>query len=287
MEYALLACSLSAGIAKNLLSKSANKNASAFGDLMNINLLIALFGIVVFIFGNTFRIDGSPLLFLLLALFYGLMTIGSQTFFMFAVQSGEVSVCSIIYSANFIIPTVFAVLAYHDPISVCKAIGIGMICAAIILVSQPGSNRRTVKSIVFALLAMLCSAGVGIIQKVFAHEFGNGQSTTFLFYAFLFMFVVAFILKAVTLRAPALKAEGHLKQNILAKILLAFCVVLANKLNMYLSAALPATILFPILNGGTVVFSAICSIILFKDRVTVRKLIALPVTVAAIVLFAF
>ncbi|MCQ2399996.1 MAG: EamA family transporter, partial [Clostridia bacterium] len=272
MDYLLLSCSLVAGIFKNLLSKSVNKGGSSFGDMMNVNIYIALVGLTVFAFGNGFTVDGDVLLFLTLALLYGLFTIGSQTFFMFAVDDGEVSVSSIIYSSNFVIPTFFAVIFFGDVINVFKGVGIAVIIVAIILVSQPNGNKNTVRSLIFSVLAMLCSAGVGIIQKVFGRVYGNGQSVVFLFFAFSFMLVVTLLMKAFTFKKERLKAQTRITEKFPMKVVLAAAVVLANKLNLYLAAVLPATVFFPILNGGTVVFSAVLAVLIFKDKITVRKI---------------
>ena len=292
VNYLLLALSLTAGILKNIFSKAANGKSSTFGGMININILTAILGILVFSAGNPFRIAGDAGLFLLLAFLYGLFTVGSQTFFMIAVRGGEVSVSSIIYSSNFIIPSFFAVIAYHEAVSAPRLIGMGLMLLAIVLVSGNPGQKKLSKAVAYAVAAMLCSACVGIIQKVFGATYGNGESTMFLFCAFVSVLLVSLLLKLVPSKDGTKQTkeadadDGGRTKRIVFKLILALCVVVANKLNLYLSAALPAMIFFPVLNGGTVVFSAMVSALLFGEKLTARKLLALPAVLAGVILFA-
>lgn len=286
MAYVFLGISLAAGVCKSVLSKSVNKADAKLGDLMNVNILIGLLGTVVFLFNNPFTVDGDFFLFLVLAFLLGLLTVGSQTFFMFAVKDGEVSVCSIVYSSNFILPTVFSALVYRDSLTAWKIIGMTLMLIAVVLVSGKGENKATARSVFFAVLAMLCSAGVGIVQKVFAHVYGNGQSTFFLFFAFAFVLLSSLAVKGLAGKSEDLKATDKITENLFLKTVLAVSVILANKLNLYLAGALPATVFFPILNGGTVVLSAVAGAIFYKDKFTVKKTIAIPVSLLAIVVFS-
>lgn len=51
--------------------------------------------------------------------------------------------------------------------------------------------------------------------------------------------------------------------------------------------ALGASVTFPIINGGTIVFSAISGLAFFKEKLTVSTVISLIIVVASTVLFAF
>ena len=231
MNYILLIISLILGVTKNIIPKSGKNEFQCFNNLMSVNIITAIVGIVIFASkGIDFSLlSGAP--FIAMAFLYGLCTLGSQSLYMIAAQAGSVSVCSLIYAACFIIPTVFTAICYSESFSAFRIIGIATMLLSVVMISVKGEeNTKGSKS------------------------------------------------------APTQK---YSKKFYLLALLLSLSVVIANKLNMFLVGALPGLVFFPVINGGTIMFSAIVSKYLFKEKLSVLSWCGIFTGILAIILIAF
>lgn len=203
-------------------------------------------------------------------------------------KSSSVSVCSLIYASCFVIPTVYSVIRNGETISLSKLFGIMLLLFSVVLVSlkNKSDNGSSRKSIKYAVLAMCSAGGVGILQKEFGNIYPQDLLNTFLLLAFFFMLISAVIFKL----ALSLKTKNnplHITGCFFVPaILLSLSVVFANKLNLILVANIPGIILFPLINGGTIMLSAVCSGIFFKEKLTVRIWTGIVIGIAAIILIA-
>lgn len=294
LNYILLLISLALGTGKNLFSKWGEKSFGSLSGLMSVNILTSLLAVLVFAVSGAHLLAADPL-FLVLALLYGALTLGSQSFYITAVKGGSVAICSLIYAASFILPTVYSVIRTHESVPLTKAGGILLMMLAVVLVSlkqKSGTDIAAQKGgsrIWLAFLAMLCAGSVGIIQKVFGGRYPSEMLNTFLLMAFLSMLVFSLLGKlaaALCARktdAPRLRYDRHF---LLPAILLALCVVFANRLNLLLVAALPGIVFFPLINGGTIMLSAVGSGVFFHEKIIRRTWIGILIGLVAIVLIA-
>lgn len=294
LNYILLLISLALGTGKNLFSKWGEKSFGSLSGLMSVNILTSLLAVLVFAVSGAHLSAADPL-FLVLALLYGALTLGSQSFYITAVKGGSVAICSLIYAASFILPTVYSVIRTHESVPLTKAGGILLMMLAVVLVSlkqKSGTDIAAQKGgsrIWLAFLAMLCAGSVGIIQKVFGGRYPSEMLNTFLLMAFLSMLVFSLLGKlaaALCARktdAPRLRYDRHF---LLPAILLALCVVFANRLNLLLVAALPGIVFFPLINGGTIMLSAVGSGVFFHEKIIRRTWIGILIGLVAIVLIA-
>lgn len=295
LNYLLLLVSLALGTGKNLFSKWGERSFGSLDGLMSVNILTSIMAVIVFaLSGLCFSgIDG---VFILLALVYGALTLGSQSFYITAVKGGSVAVCSLIYASCFVIPTVYSVIRSHEAVSVTKAAGILLMIVSVILVSlrskdaaAPTGSAQKGGSIGFALLAMLCAGSVGILQKVFGVRYSADTLGTFLLLAFAAMLLFSGFGKGLLClrqRQNGAPAFHYDRSFFLPAVLLSVCVVFANRLNLLLVAALPGIVFFPLINGGTIMLSAIGSGVFFHEKIRLRVWLGIAIGVIAIVLIA-
>lgn len=294
LNYILLLISLALGTGKNLFSKWGEKSFGSLSGLMSVNILTSLLAVLVFAVSGAHLSAADPL-FLVLALLYGALTLGSQSFYITAVKGGSVAICSLIYAASFILPTVYSVIRTHESVPLTKAGGILLMMLAVVLVSlkqKSGTDIAAQKGgsrIWLAFLAMLCAGSVGIIQKVFGGRYPSEMLNTFLLMAFLSMLVFS-LLGKLAAALCARKTDAHRlrydRHFLLPAILLALCVVFANRLNLLLVAALPGIVFFPLINGGTIMLSAVGSGVFFHEKIIRRTWIGILIGLVAIVLIA-
>ena len=286
--YILLSVSLCLGVAKNIVSKWGEKSFGFLNGLMSVNIMTSIVALAVFSSGITGIKSAFAPLFIVMALIYGLLTLGSQSLYITAMKSSSVSVCSLIYASCFVIPTVYSVIRNGETISLSKLFGIMLLLFSVVLVSlkNKSDNDSSRKSIKYAVLAMCSAGGVGILQKEFGNIYPQDLLNTFLLFAFFFMFLSSLIFKLVLLVKDEKQPVTYNRLFFVPAILLSLSVVFANKLNLILVANIPGIIFFPLINGGTIMLSAVCSGIFFKEKLTVRIWTGIVIGIAAIILIA-
>lgn len=282
MNYILTAVSVILGTGKNITSKLGKGYFSDINGCARVNAVTSVIACIVFMLSIGYWNKSCNAVFFLFSFLYGLCTFLSQIFYIKAVKDGPVSVCSLIYSCGFIIPTVFAAIAFRENVTLLKITGILLLILCIFLVSYSKEKTDKYNWLFPACLAMLSSGAVGILQKTVRQFYPDWYMDEYLFHAFAFMLIIS--LAAMKLSKPVNREFN--KSYILCTLFLAVCVVGANKLNLRLSGIMPGVIFFPAVNGGCLVLSSVMSRVIFKERFSTVKILGLIGSVAAIVLTA-
>ena len=286
--YILLLLSLCLGVSKNIISKWGEKSFGFLNGLMSVNIITSIVALFVFATGISGIGRAISPLFFLMAFLYGIFTLASQSFYITAVKGGSVSICSLIYASCFIIPTIYSVIRNGETVGLYKGLGIAFMIFSVILVSLKNNTDKNFsqKSIKYALLAM-CSAGsVGILQKEFGNIYPQNLLDTFLLLAFFFMLIASVMFKIFISTRIKKQSVIYNKLFFIPAVLLSLSVVFANKLNLILVANIPGIIFFPLINGGTIMLSAISSGIFFKEKITARIWTGITIGIVAIILIA-
>ena len=288
MAYFLLAVSLGLSVLKNLLSKGGRDVFRGGRNLMLSNVMTGAVAMIVFaIAGVDFSAFRDPL-FVTLAFLYGLATVGSQSLYIMAVRNGSLSICSLIYSASFLIPTVFSAVVYREPMTWNKVVGMLCMLLAILLVSGKGKGPEKMGRLswILVFLSMLCSGSVGVLQRVVGHRWNGENQTGYLCGAFVCLFILSGI-GPVLFRKRGERIEYSKRRFLLFGGAMAVCVTFANRLNTYLGGgALPGMVFFPVLNGGCILLSALASRVLFRERLSLRQLIGIGIGLCAMICLA-
>ncbi len=288
MVYILLVISLCFGVIKNIVPKVAGKEFSGFSNLMVVNIITAILAMLVFFVSGVGFLYMTNAMFILLAAAYGFCTLGSQSLYMIAVKKGSVSICSLIYAACFIIPTVFTAIYSGERFSVFRAVGIVVMLASVFMVSAKSytkSENTSKRYLIPAFLAMISAGGMGILQRIFVQQYNGEGLNEFLFLSFAFMLVISVVLKLLVKDKDDMEVKYERKFYVLA-LLMSVCVVAANKLNLWLVVELPGMLFFPVINGGTTMLSTLTSRAMFNERLSVLGWAGIIIGVGAIVLIA-
>lgn len=290
MNYFLMLLSVSASTTKSLLSKKLNAVGNCRYGLALSNSLIfssALAGILLFAVLTGF--GGISPLTVFLSLLYACAITAAQLLYMEALGCGAVSVTAFIYACGFLLPTAAGVLFWHEALTVTKASGTLLLLLAFFLIvrnpkkaGQAGETQSGagLKWKLCSFGAMTMSGVLGILQKVHQTSAHKGELNSFLVLALsgalLLSLLLAFLFRG---ERENVAFTGGLTAAAL------ICGVIfggANILNLKLSGLVPATVQFPLVNGGTIILTAVMGRIVYRERLTWRKRAGILVGILAI-----
>ena len=174
-----------------------------------------------------------------------------------------------------IIPTLMSVLVFGEKPRIVQVLGVLLAVIAIVLMQGKGSS--TAKSTIALLLLLVVTGFSNSMSKIFERVGNPALSDHFLFY----IFVMATLLCAVLCMMKKQKLA-------LADVLCGAAIGIPNYYSarfMLLSLnEVPAVVAYPSYSVSSIVLVTLAGMLLFREKLSRRKLIALGIILAALVL---
>ena len=222
----------------------------------------------------------------LLAVAYGVLTVLSQWMYTLSLTRCPVSVCAMVYSFGFILPTVFGTVVWREPVNAFKIVSI-LLCIGTIFLASGKSDAGSAKPRGLPLpliVAMLASGGLGIVQKLQQKSAASGETGMFLCLAFVLATLLS-LLAALAARKDAAPKARIAPALALPILIVGVCMAAANTANTLLAGLLPSAVIFPTVNVGFILASLAASALLLKEKPTRRQIAAFALGITAILLF--
>lgn len=228
------------------------------------------------------------------AIIFGVITALGCVFSLAATGIGPLSYTTVIISSSTVITALSGCIFWHEQIKITQIIGIALmaVCLVCSVKKDDVQTKTSLKWLFLCLIAMLFSGGVGIMQKV--HQTSEHASEL---YAFLVIsFEISTVASLITLAFSIRRDIGHVFINSAgspSKICLmiaivgaasGICVAACNAINLYLSGQMPSAVLFPILNGGSLAIVVIASMIIFREKLSLKQWIGIILGGVAVLL---
>lgn len=225
---------------------------------------------------------------LLLAALFGVANVLFQLCYLSAMKSGPVSITVLI--ANFaVIPTsLFGVIAYGEPFSWIKCMGLLLIVISFFLTVKPSAEERSFnwKWLLLALSAAVCSASCTLLQKSHQHTAFSEERSLFVTYAYIVAALISAVL-VLLMRAKGNRITFRLQFSLLWPALLTgFVLALYQFLVLWLAGEMDSMVMFPVNSSTCILVSFLFGILFFKDRLSVRQWIGSAIGIAAVVLIS-
>lgn len=279
----LLAVSVGCSTARAIFSKKLSAQGNDQHFYITQALLFAVAAAVIGIVNIKDMVYPSATT-ALLALAYGILTISSQWTYTIALSKAPVSVCAMVYSFGFIIPTVFGTVLWHEAVTILKIISILLCIGTILLTSIKPENKTKVSELPASLIiAMLSSGGLGLVQKLQQRSDAHNETGVFLFLAFVLAMLFSLAASVFTRKKAGQKCR--IAKAALPILLVGISMALANTANTLLAGLLPSAVVFPIVNVGVILASLTISVVALKERLSKNQIAAFCLGIAAILLF--
>ncbi len=292
MHYLYIVLSVIAGSAKSTFSKILNPCTTSPRGFGLVNTLISVAAALVILFLNGW-IQYDKTYSLLLGILFGICTTAAQYLYMRAFSYGNVSVVTFIYSCGFLLPTAAGTVIWSEVLSVPVIIGCLLLLVSFLLCAKKttGDNGksqscfRNPKGVLYAFGAMCCSGMLGILQKLHQTSAEKDALGTFLCTAFGVSALISGLIAVFPHHNKNVSGTECKPHRILfTAIVCGICIGIANHVNLILSGALPAALVFPITNGGVVVLSALVGRVVFRERLSPSALSGIILGIISVII---
>ena len=279
--YLILSVFLSMG--RNIMSKKTANDANEKSQFFLTQTVLFFSSALLLLVFNIKNLATVSAVTLIYGIIYGVLLILSQWMLTIALKYGGTSVCTVIYSLGFILPTISGALFWNETFTFINIVGVFIAIVVILLTAKKNEKEsKSPKSFVpFIVIAMISSGGLGIMQKVQQSTDAADEKGVFLFVAFTFAFcssLVAFLVCRDGLM--------HGRAKVLYPAITGICFGGANLCNTILAGRMKSAVFFPVQNVSTILLSTLFGVVIFKEKITSKTVAIIILTIAVIILFS-
>lgn len=251
------------------------------------NALLGLMTAVIFFALNGFKAAFS-LYSLVMAGTMSLLVMGYNIIGFRILKSNTVAMYTLfLMTGGMVLPYLWGLLFLNESFSVLRTAGLIVILAGIVLSNFSG-ERINFKRIIMCLAVFVLNGCVSIISKMHQSQttFDSVNAAEFIILGGIFKFLLAGILfLAFKKRDSSASNSISLKQAVIIITISAVIGGVSYMLQLLGAKALPATVLYPFITGGSIVFSALAGVTLFKDKLSAKLIISVILCFAGTLMF--
>jgi len=203
--------------------------------------------------------------------------------FYLALECGPFGLTSLIISYSLVLPTIYGLVWLDEPLTVLKTAGLVFLLISLWLVrpNSGGKEKITSRWVIFTIIAFVGNGFCTIIQKSQQLAFDGMYKSEF-------MIAALIIVTAVFTVFAFIKERGTMKQFIrhgtVTSVLCGAANGLTNYLVMVITATVAASVFFPVISAGQIIFAFLCSFLLYKEKLSKPQVVGVIFGVAALVL---
>ena len=219
----------------------------------------------------------------------GAVALGSTLFFgLEALKSGAMVLSSMAGSAGLLLPCVFGIFMFDEPMSLMQLFGILLLILSgwlLIGYSKKLKGSFTPRTMLLLIGSMLSNGFTMVAQKMFSKYLPDVSVSVFSFLAFGLVGVGM----CVGLVPQLTKKENREEIKKLPKALwfygagLSTILLIINQLATIAAKVIPSAIMFPINDGGATIITALTGAVVFKEKLTARSVAGLALGIASLI----
>lgn len=292
MEYFLLLLTVFFASYQNILKKEFSKRCSS--GVYTFTGIVCLFALIVFLSINRDFNITMPLL--LYSIAFSVSYAAVSIFFVLALEHGSLAKTSLVISYSLLVPAAYGIIFLNEEIGPMMIIGFVLLVVSLFLTNyvpkkdQPieDSSKQKKKSsallwLLFVMLAFIGNGMCSTIQKMEQTALGE-QAQANLFMA------IALAINTVFMFTMALIVEKPRQIKTVCKKtwwIAAICGIfngLTNFLILVLNGKLSASVMFPVVSAGGIVFVFLYALLVYREKFKPMQIIGFVLGVASIIL---
>lgn len=251
------------------------------------NSVLGLATAIIFFALNNFRLSLSPysafsaMLMSALVMSYNIM--GFRI-----LKQGSMAIYSLfLMTGGMVLPYLWGLIFLNESFSAVRTIGLIIIIGGVFLSNFSG-EKINIKQICMCLAVFVLNGLVSIISKMHQIEMNYQCVSTieFVILGGIFKFFIAgFLFLAFKNRDVQRSEKNNFSKSLIVIILSAVIGGTSYFLQLYGAKSLPATVLYPFVTGGSIVFSALTGALLFKEKLSRKLIISVVLCFVGTVMF--
>lgn len=257
---------------------------------LKFNALLGLFIAIIFFAINGFRFEFSMYSMLMASM--AAISVMSYNILGFRVlKAGNMAFYTLfLMCGGMLVPYVWGVVFLQEKLTVFYVLGLALITASMVITAKdkaiPGGHIFALCIVIFFLNGISSITGKAHqIERVYRCV----TETEFVMMTGIAKCIIASAAYAVVKRKGAAKSDTNAKNSFAWGVLFVVLSALLSGLSyiLQLSGAkqLPATVLYPLITGGTIVFSSVAGAIFFREKISKRLVFSIIVCIAGTCMF--
>lgn len=252
---------------------------------LRFNTLSGFFTAIIFFALSGFKLQFS-LFSLIMAFLMSLLCMLYSIIGFQILRKGNMSLYSLfLMSGGMLLPYIFGILFLQEPLTLLRILGILFILAAVYL-SNPAKCKLDKSQLILCVIIFIMNGFVSIISK--CHQinitFAPVDNTSFVMYSGICKCIISSF-ALLFCKSTDTKYSFATRKSIYI-ILGAACISgISYTLQLMGAKALPASVLYPLITGGSIIFSTLCGKLLFKEKVSKFQIISVALCFIGTCLF--
>lgn len=251
------------------------------------NSLLGIITAVIFFCINGFKLEFTVYSFVMAGLMSALVMSYNIIGFRL-LKSGTMAMYTLfLMTGGMVLPYIWGLLFLNESFSVLRTVGLIVILAGVVLSNFSG-ERVNIKQIVMCVAVFVLNGFVSIVSKMHQSQtiFDSVNAAEFIILGGIFKFLLAGILFLVFKKKDNSESgDNSLKKAVIIITSSAFIGGVSYMLQLLGAKTLPATVLYPFITGGSIVFSALVGVILFKEKISAKLIISVILCFAGTLMF--
>jgi len=204
-------------------------------------------------------------------------------FTVLAIKTGPLSLTSLLGQYSLIIPTFYGLLMLNEKAGLSLIIGIVLLLISLFLINLEGKKEEkkiTLKWVIYVALSFIGNGGCSTVQKVQQINCNGAYKSEFM--------IIALIITVITLFVCTLISEKDVMVDSLKKGFpyYSICGLANGAVNFFvlvLATRMPASVMFPIISAGGIITTALVSIFIYGEKLSLPQKIGMVLGIVAVV----
>ncbi len=291
MGYLFLLIALIAGATKGYCGKKTSGFVSEYKDAMLANslrmfLCVAIgLGMIIVNGGvSGLKINSTTLLITLLS---GVANSAFVVLWLIAVKNGAYMMLDVFCMLGILIPMGGCALMFDEVITAKHVVGIIILLTAVCVMCSYNNSIKSKMTFSSLILLFLCGISNGISdfsQKLFVKLSDDIPIAAFNFYTYMFSWIILSCCYYVFWRFSDKKTKTDIKPISVYILIMSVCLFLYSYFKTVAARYLPASQLYPLAQGGSLILSSIMSAVFFRERINIKCVVGIAMSFVALII---
>lgn len=268
---------------QNLYQK---KEGNTIASGLLYNMLMGAMPMVLLLVLCGFRPQATPFSLGISLIQTALLTGYTMIGFYILKKGGMAFYTMFLMSGGMLVPYMWGVMFLDEELTLLRSIGVIAITIAVIMTNY-GKTKPTKIVLVLCVLVFFINGLTGVFAKIHQTEklYATIGEFDLMFWTALFKFLVCaigyLIMKSKSTHGTKLKSTSSFAAVVFASL----ATTMAEFINLVCASKLPASVLYPLITGGTIIISSVMGVVFFKEKLSKTQLASIILCFAGTCMF--